>query len=117
MITDGPLDDLAARLVVPDKSGIYIAKSEMIVLANLVQGSLRVNERRRMLADVLKSPDSLAGLSALLDHLIDLARLHLERYRALAEAFPSLGPALTPWQVKAQATITRLEEVKEELAE
>jgi hypothetical protein len=115
MIQDGPLDDLAASLVHPEATGIYLTKSEMIVLANLTEGSLRINERRRMLADVLKSPDSLEGLSALVDRIADLCQVHIDRYRELAETYPSLTESMAPWQRKAQATLDRLRGVQAEL--
>jgi hypothetical protein len=117
MRPDGPLDELAAELVVPARSGIYLAKSELIVLARLVEGSLRVNERRRMLADVLKSPDSLEGLSALVGRLMEVTQAHLERYAELAAAFPGTAPALAPWRERAARTWARLAAVREELAE
>lgn len=115
MMPEGPLDEMAADLVIPAKSGIYIAKSEVIVLAHLVEGSLRVNERRRMLADVLKSPDSLEGLMALVSRLMDFTQAHLDRYAELAEAFPAMAPSLAPWREKAARTLGRLADVREQM--
>ena len=80
---EGPFDELARELVVPAQSGIYIAKSEIIVLANLIEGSLRVNERSRMLADVLKSPDN----------LVDLARLDMAARKTDLATGPQGGAA------------------------
>lgn len=114
-IQDGPLDALAAELVIPAKTGFYIAKSELIVLANLTEGSLRVNERRRMLADVLKSPDSLERLSNLIEHIIALAEAHIERYDTLSAAFPAMAPHLKSWRARAEDTIEDLRGVQDEL--
>lgn len=117
MIQDGPLDQLAASLVNPAKCGIYLAKSEVIVLANISEGSLRINERKRMLADVLKSPDNVQDLSKLIGRLIDFCEAHRERYQALQDSFPSLSPSLEPWMQRTAHTIERLEEVRDELGE
>lgn len=117
MIRDSPLDELADQLVVPSRSGFYIAKSELIVLAHLSEGSLRVNERRRMLADVLKSPDTLEGLSALIGRIESLAQAHQERYRELIEAYPAMADVLRPRQEKLEATLRHLAETRDELSD
>ncbi|MCA9543012.1 MAG: hypothetical protein KC613_01445 [Myxococcales bacterium] len=115
--TPDAFDHLAESLVNPAETGVYLAKSEMIVLANLTEGSLRVNERRRMLADVLKSPETLAGLSDLLEHIVVHCRAHVERYTELGQAWPAMAPTMAPWASKAQATIKRLRDLQAELAE
>lgn len=115
MIADGPLDALAARLVVPNKAGVYITKSEMVVLARLAEGSLRVNERKRMLADVLKSPDNLEDLEKLVARLVHFCEGHIRRYDELAEAFPAMRAYVKPWKDAARATIDVLEDVRYEL--
>jgi len=114
---DGPFDELAAFLVVPEQSGIYLAKSEIIVLANLSEGSLRVNERGRMLADVLKSPDNLTDLAALVGRLADLCQLHLDHIDAMAETWPATAAISAPRRVKAVGTLERLQDLQEELLE
>lgn len=115
MIARGPLDALAARLTVPAKSGIYLSKSDMVVLARLTEGSLRINERRRMLSDVLKSPDSIGELTKTVDRLLDFCAIHVERYDALSTAFPRLGPHVDGWRVACERTMELLREIKAEL--
>lgn len=115
MIEDGPLDELAARFVVPAKSGVYVTKNELIGLARVAEGSLRVNERRRMLADVLKSPASLEDLAALIGRLAAITRAHRDHYVTLLGTFPLLKPHLQPWVDRAEATLARLEEVREDI--
>lgn len=111
----GPFDELARDLVVPAKSGIYLAKSEIIVLANLVEGSLRVNERSRMLADVLKSPDNLVDLAKLIGRLIDLCIVHIEHNDAMVETWPAMAEALATQHKNAKRTLERLEDLRQEL--
>ena len=115
--TPGAFDHLADSLVIPAETGVYLAKSEMIVLANLTEGSLRVNERRRMLADVLKSPETLEGLSDLIEHIVVHCQAHVARYAELGEAFPAMAGLMSPWSAKAEATIARLRDLQAELAE
>ncbi len=107
----GPFDQLARRLVVPEQSGIYIAKSEIIVLANLIE----VNERSRMLADVLKSPNNLFDLAALIGRLIDLCQVHLDHYDGLAEAWPATAEPIAERRAKAAQTLEMLEDLRQEL--
>jgi len=113
---DGPLSAIAARFVLPEKSGVYLTKNELIILARVSEASLRVNERRRMLGDVLKSPQTPEELQALTTRLIDFCRMHLDEYEVQAGLFPKSRPLLQPWVDRAQATIARLQEVLEELA-
>ncbi|MFZ5445267.1 MAG: hypothetical protein ACOZQL_35080 [Myxococcota bacterium] len=115
-MSDSALDALAARLVLPAKSGIYLTKNELIALARLSEGSLRVNERRRMLADVLKSPQSPAELSQLLARLVAFCQAHLAAWDDLLEAYPHAARFAEPWQQKTRATIASLEGIQEELA-
>lgn len=114
-MSDGMLDAIAARFVLPAKSGVYVTKNELIVLARLADGSLRVNERRRMLADVLKSPQTPAELRALLDRLIALCELHLAEWDSLVGAYPKAAPYVASWQQKARATIASLQDTQAEL--
>jgi hypothetical protein len=114
-MSDGPLDALAARFVLPAKSGVYVTKNELIALARVSDGSLRINERRRMLADVLKSPQNPAELKALFARLIGLCELYLRSWDELIANFPLAVRSAKPWQEKARATIKSLEELTEEL--
>lgn len=114
-MSDGPLDEIAARFVLPAKSGVYVTKNERIALARASDGSLRINERKRMLADVLKSPQNPAELKALFARLIGLCELHLRDWDGLIASFPLAARSAAPWQEKARATITWLEELTEEL--
>jgi hypothetical protein len=115
MLQDGPLDALAASFVLPAKSGVYLTKNELVRLARASEASLRINERRRMLADVLKSPQSLAELRALVTRLIDFCRLHVAEHEATVAAYPVAKPLLQRWVDKAQHTITSLNDILEEL--
>lgn len=114
-MNDGPLDALAARLVLPAKSGVYLTKNELIVLARVAEGSLRINERRRMLADVLKSPQTPAELEALLERLVAFCQLHLAAWDELGASYPRADAFAAPWREKVNATITSLRELGEEL--
>lgn len=112
----GPLDALAASFAVVAKSGVYLTKNELVVLARVSEASLRINERKRMLADVLKSAQTPGELGALNSRLIDFCRMHLEEYEAQAGLYPKSRALLLPWVERARATIARLEGINEELA-
>lgn len=105
---EGPLDELAAFLATPARSGIYLTRNELVALARLADGSLRVGERRRMLADVLKSAPSREALCATLAWLQEFCRESLRGYRELVEASPASAVQLRPWIGRAEATLDRL---------
>ena len=116
MLPTGPLEELATRFVLPAKSGVYLTRNELIVLARVSDASLRINERKRMLADVLKSAQSPAELTTLLRRLIDFCQLHVEAFEDLGRQFPCAAPLAAPWITAARDTMRRLEDVCEELA-
>ncbi|MBI4819428.1 MAG: hypothetical protein HY791_24365 [Deltaproteobacteria bacterium] len=115
-MTDSLLDELARHLAIPAKSGIYITKNELMSLARASEASLRVNERPRMLADVLKSAQSPEELSRILDRVIGLCRLQVSHLTELTTLAPTAAPCFEPWQQRVRKTIERLEAIKEELA-
>jgi len=108
-------DDLAAKLMTPAKSGAYLARNELLVLARLTEGSVRFNERKRMLVDLFKSAQDAEGLVALLDRLSEFWRAQLERYDVLAREFPASAPFFADWQEKAKATLATLAQVRSEV--
>jgi hypothetical protein len=112
---EGELAALAASFVVPAKSGVYITKNEIIALARASEASLRVNERRRMLGDVLKSAQTLVELRAMIGRMADFCRLQLGEYEAMVSEHPRSAELLAPWMARARATVARLEEIDQEL--
>ncbi|MEW5740136.1 MAG: hypothetical protein AB1938_14490 [Myxococcota bacterium] len=108
-------DELAARLAAPAKSGAYLTRNELVALARVTEGSLRYNERKRMLADVFKSAPDADGLVALLDRLQEFWRDQLSRYDELAAEFPTSAPFFADWQTKARATLASLAKIRDEV--
>ncbi len=109
------LDELAKNFVLPYRSGVYLTKSEIIVLANVSDGSLRVNERSRMLADVLKSPNSPKDLAALVGRLGAFCDMHLEWMDAVASTWPALAETLGQSRARAVHTRQTLASLQEEM--
>ncbi len=112
---DTALDELAKWLATPAKSGIYLSRSDLVVLARLSEGSFRFSERHRMLADVLRSSQSLEELSQVLERLLAFCRLHRDAYSALAETYPRSAPIFRPWLTRLEKTTQRLLDVQAEL--
>lgn len=112
---EGALDALAKFLATPAQSGLYLSRSDLVVLARLSEGSFRFSERHRMLADVLRSTQSLEELSHLLDRLLAFCALHRDAYRELIETYPKAAPQLRPWLDRLEKTAQRLEDVQAEV--
>lgn len=108
-------DELAARLAAPAKSGAYLTRNELLVLARLTEGSLRYNERKRMLADLFKSAADAQGLLVLLERLAGFWTSQLARYEELAAEFPASAPFFAEWQAKARATLASLAKIRDEI--
>jgi hypothetical protein len=113
---DGPLEDLAARFVLPAKSGVFLSKGEIIALARVSDASLRINERKRMLVDVLKSAQTPAAMCELLERLKAFCQVQVAEHEALVASYPVMRSLCAPWVERARATITSLDEVIEEIS-
>jgi hypothetical protein len=115
MNTSSAFDDLSAKLMTPAKSGAYLTRNELLVLARLTEGSLRFNERKRMLVDLFKSAQDADGLVALLERLEAFWRDQLHRYDELSETFPTSAAFFADWQHKARTTLASLEKIRAEV--
>jgi hypothetical protein len=115
MRPEGPLDALAEMLAAPARSGVYLTRNELLILARLSEASLRVGERRRMLADVLKSAGSTEDLAGTLDRLRAFCAESLVAYEGLAAAAPASAAVLAPWIERARGTISKLETLAAEV--
>jgi hypothetical protein len=110
-----PFEELAARFVAPAKSGVYLARNEIVVLARLEDGSVRLGERKRMLVDVLNSAAGPQELRAVLGRLLAFVRDSLGHYRALSERYDGAAPLFAEWIARAEATERHLVELCEDL--
>lgn len=107
-------EGLAKQFMTPAKSGVYLTRNELLVLARLSEASLRINERPRMLVDILRSAQTADELCATIDRLIGFTTDSATQYEALAEAYPSTRSLWQPWIDRARRTVLFLEQVKRE---
>lgn len=114
---NGPFAELASRIVTPARSGVYLTRNEIVLLARLEDGSVRLGERRRMLEDVFHSARGAEELGAVVARLIAFVQDSLANYRRLAADFPAAEVLLAPWIARATATERRLTELAEDLAD
>lgn len=112
---EGPYEALAKTFLTPAKSGVYLTKNELISLARASEASLRINERPRMLVDVLRSAQSADELVATVDRLLSFTRARLAEYEALVAAYPSSLAVWKPWLERARRTVVLLEDTKRDI--
>lgn len=111
----GPLDELAMFYCTPEKSGVYLTKSDLMALARASDASLRVNERPWMLADILKSSTTTPALAAQMDRLRAFAERAVADYERIVAHHPTAGAAMGPWIARARGTVARLETLAQEI--
>ncbi|MBL8919576.1 MAG: hypothetical protein JNJ54_11985 [Myxococcaceae bacterium] len=112
----GPFEALARTFMTPAKSGVYLTRNELLVLARLTEASVRVNERPRMLVDILRSAQTADELIAMVDRLADFTRAQLAQYEALASEYPSTAAAWRPWIERARRTLVLLDDTRHDIA-
>ncbi len=112
---DGVFENLARQLMTPAKSGVYLTRNELLVLARASEASLRINERPRMLVDILRSAQTADELCAMVDRLVAFTKDSIEKYRELAEAYPTTRAAWQPWIDRASRAVVFLDDVKREV--
>jgi plasmid replication initiation protein len=112
----GPFEALARTFMTPAKSGVYLTRNELLVLARLTEASVRINERPRMLVDILRSAQTADELIAMVERLADFTRAQLAQYEALASEYPSTAPAWRPWIERARRTLLLLDDTRHDIA-
>lgn len=112
---DGPFEALARAFMTPAKSGVYLTRNELLVLARLTEASVRINERRRMLVDILRSAQTADELVAMVDRLLAFTHERLAEYEALVNAYPASAPVWRPWLERAKRTVVLLEDTKRDI--
>lgn len=113
---DGPLEALAGRFVIPARSGVYLTKNELVLLARAADASLRINERKRMLVDVLKSPQTPEAFRGLLHRLSAFCQQQIDEHQALAREYPVIESLGAPWISRAREMIEALSKIEEEVS-
>lgn len=115
METTSALEELATRLMTPAKSGFYMTKNELIVLARLSDASLRVNERKQMLMDIFKSMQSEEEFIALLERIEAFARRRKEQFEELGRDFPQSSEVMEGYIKPLEKLFDDMEEIKAEV--
>lgn len=112
----GPFEALARAFMTPAKSGVYLTRNELLVLARLTEASVRINERPRMLVDILRSAQTADELIAMVERLADFTRAQLAQYEALVHEYPSSAPVWRPWLERAKRTLVLLDDTRHDIA-
>lgn len=112
----GPFEALARAFMTPAKSGVYLTRNELLVLARLTEASVRINERPRMLVDILRSAQTADELISMVDRLADFTRAQLGQYEALASEYPSTALTWRPWIERAKRTLLLLDDTRHDIA-
>lgn len=106
------LEELAAFLTTPAESGLCLSKSDLIGLARSVEGSLRVNERKRMLVDIFQCPQNPQEMGELVEWMKRRAEADRSYYLALIGDYSASEPYLRPWIQRCEGTIQKMNELK-----
>ncbi|MBE2249700.1 MAG: hypothetical protein IAE78_09130 [Myxococcus sp.] len=111
----GPFGALARTFMTPARSGVYLTRNELLVLARLTEASVRINERPRMLVDILRSAQTAGELVAMVEQLLVFTRASLAAYEALVETYPASAAAWRPWLERARRTVLLLEDTQRDI--
>ena len=108
----GNLHDLAAFLVTPARSGIFLTRSRIRGLAREMGLRAGVQNRARMLENLFREAGSDGRVGELLQRLDEIAGRSLAQYRAWAKACPPAKGAWREWSKKARALRRHLAEAR-----
>lgn len=104
------LGDIAAYLLTPAYSGLYLSRDDIGRLAREQRLPRGFGERRQMLLNLLRSAAQYDGLETILDRLIDLCT-------GWSAAYAEMGPIGRPWQRRAEETGRLLAEMGQRVAQ
>jgi len=106
------LDEIAAFLLTPAYSGLYLSRSDLGRLAQTQQLPGAFGDRRHMLATLLRSAAAYDGLDALLAALLLLAGQGQSHLAATVASCPVITPLAAPWQAQLAHTSDLLTHIR-----
>lgn len=98
----GNLRELAAFLVTPARSGIFLTRSRIRSLAGEMGLRAGVQNRARMLENLFREAGSDGRVQELLARIDGVAEENLARYRAWSKACPPSKAAWREWTKKTK---------------
>ena len=111
------LRDIAAYLLAPLSSGVYLSRDDIAGLARALQLPRGFGNREQMLLNLLRSAAQYDQADALLTVLTALFADRRAYYAAQAAAWPALRPVWQPWETRGAATVRNLALMATQLAQ
>lgn len=99
---------LAAYLLTPAWSGVYLSRNDISRLARSYRLPRGFGEREQMLVNLLKAADVYDSFDALMGTLQELVTAWEQRYRQQMHTFPQLAPFAQTWRSRALDTAQKL---------
>jgi hypothetical protein len=106
------LDEVAAMLVRPARSGWLLGRTALMRACAAAGVAGGLGDRARVLGAALRGAAAVGQLQALVDALVGSADHGDRELSALVEAMPALGPAVSPWRARLAVTRGALTELE-----
>lgn len=111
------VDDLADKLLAPSKSGVYLSRLDIKRVAEAIDESLPVKERKKMIKALFRHTTSKAYLRRAFDEF----NRHLEGrriiYLELAKEFPASSALFEVWCAKIDKTRKMFDQIVQDFEE
>ncbi len=111
------VDDLQDRLLSPAKSGVYLSRLDIKRIAEAIDESLPVKERKKMLKALFRHTTSKAYLRSAFDEISRHLEGRMMIYRELSQAFPASASIFEGWCVKIEKIRKMFDQIVEDFEE
>ncbi len=107
------VEAINSELMPPSKSGVYISRWDLKMVADAIDASIAMDARARMYKMLMRSVHDRETMQKLLGAFASLIDAKIEPYRDMMEAYPSSAPIFRDKIEKAERVKKYLDQVLE----
>ena len=111
------VDELADKLLAPVHSGVYLSRLDIKRVAEAIDESLPIKERKKMIKALFRHTTKREYLRKAFDEFNRHLNGRILIYRELSDAFPASKPVFDGYQAKIKKTQKMFEQIIEDFEE
>jgi len=95
-------DELSQKLLAPAISGVNLSKIDLKRISDILEDSIAIQERKRMLKALLRHKQRKSELKLLFDNMVPHLNGRILIYREIAKSYPSSASIFNGYILKAE---------------
>lgn len=111
------VEELESKLLAPVLSGVYLSRIDIKRIAQTLDESLPIKERKKMIKALFRHTNSKAWLRGAFDEINNHIDGRIELYRDLTETFPATAVIFETYIANAEKTKRMFDQIVEDFEE